>query len=582
MKNSLENKYTKRKATGSHFTPPELASVVTRRILREIEIGDARDAMTVLDPACGDGELLLAFDTQTKNLNLSLVGIEQDPVSLAGAENRLQDCKHSTNFIHGDFLEMAGNSKQVSLPLFDDAPQLDNLALVDIIIANPPYVRTQVLGAEKAQQLAANFGLSGRVDLYHAFLVAMTAKLKPGGILGVITSNRYLTTRGGAAIREFLNCNYDIIEILDLGDTKLFEAAVLPAIFIGRKKNLVGRPHDGDVNGSRFLRIYEGKNHPELQIPVVQSVYDLLDSETSGTYQSLNESKVYTVSTGNLEISTDHTQPWVLATSNESLWINQIDSRSMCRIEEIANVRVGIKTTADTVFIRSDWDGLDEELRPETELLRPLFSAEYASRWRPTESKPTRRVLYTHHVTSGKRRPIELDKFPKAERYLEQHRARLEGREYVRKAGRMWYEIWVPQNPSQWKLPKVVFPDISPEPKFFFDTEGCIVDGNCYWIAPKDDTDTDILFLIMAVANSHLMTKYHDIAFQNKLYAGRRRYLTQYINKYPIPDPSSDNAVRLISLAKRLVFENMLPEAKEEIEREIELHTALAFGVHND
>jgi hypothetical protein len=47
-----------------------------------------------------------------------------------------------------------------------------------------------------------------------------------------------LSTKSGESVRKFLNENYEILEIIDLGDTKLFDAAVLPAIFIGRKKEI--------------------------------------------------------------------------------------------------------------------------------------------------------------------------------------------------------------------------------------------------------------------------------------------------------------------------------------------------------
>ena len=39
----------------------------------------------------------------------------------------------------------------------------------DFIIANPPYVRTQIMGAKQAQLISAQFGLSGRIDLYLCF-----------------------------------------------------------------------------------------------------------------------------------------------------------------------------------------------------------------------------------------------------------------------------------------------------------------------------------------------------------------------------------------------------------------------------
>ena len=105
----------------------------------------------------------------------------------------------------------------------------------DVVIANPPYVRTQVMGAKKAQALAKQFGLTGRVDLYHAFAIGMTTVLKPGGVLGLLTSNRFLTIKSGASLREMFSSHFDIEAIYDLGDTKLFTAAVLPVIIVARK-----------------------------------------------------------------------------------------------------------------------------------------------------------------------------------------------------------------------------------------------------------------------------------------------------------------------------------------------------------
>lgn len=99
-------------------------------------------------------------------------------------------------------------------------------------------MRTQNLGSEKSKKIAKNFNLTGKVDLYYPFLIGMTNVLKKGGVLGVITSNRYLTTKSGADIRKFLLDNYDILEVIDLRDSQLFDAAVLPAILIGRKKHL--------------------------------------------------------------------------------------------------------------------------------------------------------------------------------------------------------------------------------------------------------------------------------------------------------------------------------------------------------
>ena len=65
----------------------------------------------------------------------------------------------------------------------------------------------------------------GRVDLYHAFVKAMTLALREDGILGLLTSNRFLTVQSGSSMRDWLLKNFHLLRLVDLGDTKLFEAA---------------------------------------------------------------------------------------------------------------------------------------------------------------------------------------------------------------------------------------------------------------------------------------------------------------------------------------------------------------------
>ena len=120
------------------------------------------------------------------------------------------------------------------------------------------------------------------------------------------------------------------------------------------------------------------------------------------------------------------------------------------------------------------------------------------------------------------------------------------------KAKRKWFEIWVPQNPRAWKYPKLVFPDISVESKFYLDTSGSIVNGNCYWIAAENKESEQRLKLIQGVANSSLMSTYHDLMFNNKLYSGRRRYFSQYVEKYPVPRIDCDASKKIIKLVEKL------------------------------
>jgi len=227
------------KKTGATFTPSRLAEFLAFRLFKYIDVHKG-EVLKILDPACGDGELLVALKSicDNENIDCSIQGFDVSPEYLSIAKERLKNVD-SDNFklVLGNFLELITLTKsQLSLEfLFDNSVSLVNNS-ADVVIANPPYVRTQILGSEHAQILAKKFNLKGRVDLYYPFLIAMTEGLKEGGILGVITSNRYLSTKGGESIRKFLSENYEILELIDLGDTKLFDAAVLPAIFIGKKR----------------------------------------------------------------------------------------------------------------------------------------------------------------------------------------------------------------------------------------------------------------------------------------------------------------------------------------------------------
>ena len=111
----------------------------------------------------------------------------------------------------------------------------------------------------------------------------------------------------------------------------------------------------------------------------------------------------------------------------------------------------------------------------------------------------------------------------------------------------------MPQLPSIWASDKIVFPDISEHARFAYDRTGAVVNGDCYWISVDDIGSEDLAFLMIAVANSDLGTRFYDEVCGNKLYSGRRRWITQYVSRFPIPDPSSTQSRSVISLVRNLL-----------------------------
>lgn len=563
------------KADGATYTPPELARFVAAQIVASAKLPDQElpdQELHVLDPAMGDGELLLSLLaelSQRTDAALIVHGFDTNAAALASAQKRLRVAfpQATLRLQVGDFLQFAientsGHESGGARSLFASpvAP-----LLFDLIIANPPYVRTQIMGAEQAQQLASTFGLNGRVDLYHAFLLAMARVLKPDGTAGIIVSNRFMTTRGGATLRTALRSQLGLHHIWDLGDTKLFEAAVLPAVILAEGRNGHALP------APTFTSIYETDE------PATLSASDPIAALTlSGNVALKNDARCFRVQHGTLDNSGSEGDVWRIATQSSDAWLSTVQQHTWKTFGEIGKIRVGVKTCADKIFIRSDWHEWPKAQRPE--LLRPLTTHHSARRFRASSPPKPRQILYPHTSVDGQRQAVDIAEAPLSRAYLESHRTALEARTYVIEGGRRWYELWVPQDPAAWEAPKLVFRDIAERPTFWLDLSGSIVNGDCYWITAektpfeKKDTskqfsqddenikkdgnfqepEAELLWLAAAVANSKFIEAFYDHRFNNKLYAGRRRFMTQYVEQFPLPDPETALARRIIQLTREI------------------------------
>ncbi|MBO0710838.1 MAG: N-6 DNA methylase [Acetobacteraceae bacterium] len=529
---------TVEKAGGATYTPTELADFVATEIAARADL--SRPTLRVLDPAIGNGQLLMSLLSQLQSRSRAtviVVGFDTDPDALRDAERRLRIAFPAVtqNLHHDSFLAFALNRAQSGPSPSRRRPRLEDF---DIIIANPPYVRSQILGSREARALASAFGLSGRVDLYHAFLIAMARSLRPGGTAGIIVSNRFMTTRGGGTVRSAMRERFALCHVWDLGDTKLFEAAVLPAILLAEGRN--GR----DPGSTSFTSIYRTDDPATLAVP------DAIAALRGAGTVALPDGRRFRVQHGCLASSANPTDLWRIATSEGDAWLRTVKRHTWDTFKAIGKVRVGVKTCADAVFIRDDWDSLPSSQRPE--LLRPLTTHHIGSRFRAAPRGNRRLIVYPHDVVDGERQPVDLTQYPNTRRYLERHRATLERRSYVRKAGRRWYEIWVPQDPLAWALPKLVFRDISARATFWIDLDGTVVNGDCYWLAAEGGRAAEWLWLAVAVANSRLIEAFYDLSFNNKLYAGRRRFITQYVEQFPLPDPDSVIARSIVEAAKAI------------------------------
>lgn len=537
------------KSAGVTYTPLGLASFVAEQIVLAAEAAGSlpkSGPIRMLDPAVGDGALLdslILHLPEAERNRVQVYGFDTDPDAIQIAQSRLTKAYPNLKmeFKVGNFLEHV-------LASYADADLLTAASereLFHLVIANPPYVRTQIMGSGKAQELAKAFGLTGRVDLYYPFMLGISRVLAANGIAGVITSNRFMTTKSGRAVRRALLSNFDILHIWDLGDTKLFDAAVLPSVMLARAMAHSQKPLTEAI---RFSSIYASAEVAD------SSKLDALTalSCANGSVVGIADGRKFRVQHGNLDNGGDPEGVWRIGTAASDNWLATVQANTWANFGCIGKIKVGVKSTADKVFIRSDWENLDGGV---PELLRPLITRHCARRFKaqlPVKMEQRKKILYPHETTAQGRAAVDLALYPRAKRYLEQFRATLEKRDYLMNAGRNWYELWVPHDPSAWASPKLVFRDISVEPVFWMDTDGGVVNGECYWLRCEKNVPQDLLWLALAVANSTFIEFFYDKCFNNKLYAGRRRFMAQYVEQFPLPDPMRVEAREMVAIVKEI------------------------------
>ena len=516
----------KNKEKGVVYTPESMANYVAAEIYKYGSKYFCLD-IAILDPAVGTGELLIAMiqAVEKKGVKIKAVGYETDETVGKETKKRLE-----TMFPHVEV--------EIRIADFLDAVENGTAGQYDCVIANPPYIRTQILGGSRTKEIAKKLSLSGRIDIYYAFLLYTGKVLKPSGVAGFITSNKFMTIKAGNAVRNYMVQNYTLHHITDLGDTKLFNASVLPCIIIFS----LGSTLEKETVG--FTSIYQVSDGSKCK-----SIRNIFDTIYEDSIYQLPDGRCYRFQQGTIH-SVENNALWTISSCESKEWLRAVESKTWLTFSQIGKIRVGIKTTADNVFIGDNWTGENADL----ELLRPLITHRNAGQI-VANDRTQWQVLYTHKMENGKRVVYDIDYFPKSKAYLMKHYEQLDGRSYVKKANRKWYEIWVPQNPDAWNHRKIVFRDISEQPQFWIDETGAVVNGDCYWIDIYPDVMEDIIYLALAVANSRFIEKYYDIRFNTKLYSGKRRYQTQYVEQFPIPYYATDLAQKAISLVKKIIAE---------------------------
>jgi len=276
----------KRKKMGIYYTPSYIVNYIIKNTLGEyVKEKSLDDILNIklVDPACGSGSFLIeAFSELCKIVEDRLkkkekskspqfgyfkerldlgqkaailqrciygVDLDEKAVELAQLNLLLKILEEETRETRKKILpNMKENIKNgnslISDSKFDKSfvweaqfQEIFKEGGFDVVIGNPPYVRSQLLKIEDKDYFSKNYlSASNQYDLYILFIEKAIKILKPNGFLGFINPNKFLISDYGLKLREFILQNSHFKKIIDVSNLEVFKGVgTYPVIFVLQK-----------------------------------------------------------------------------------------------------------------------------------------------------------------------------------------------------------------------------------------------------------------------------------------------------------------------------------------------------------
>lgn len=178
----------------------------------------------LLDPACGDGNMVVAALARLAPAPGDLVaasrihGIEFHEASAETARRRVVELLTELGWEAAQAARAATRMIETRDFLLDRTGS----RRWNVILANPPYWRRTNLPAayRLALDAAAPRGVTG--DLLHAYLHRMIEVVADGGIMGLVTSDRWLLNDGASAVRKMVGAAFRVGTVRRLDPASAF------------------------------------------------------------------------------------------------------------------------------------------------------------------------------------------------------------------------------------------------------------------------------------------------------------------------------------------------------------------------
>lgn len=354
--------------------------------------------------------------------NIYGVDLNEESVDITKLSLFLKVCKKDLKLPNLDKNIKCGNSL-IDDPTYTDKPfnweqkfpEIFKEGGFDICIGNPPYVRQEKIKEIKPYLKEHYKVYTGVADLYVYFFEKGLNILKRGGMFAFICSDKFIRTRYGKNLKNFI-LDHQFKKYTDYKGKGVFEDATVDPCIIVLKNEFPTSENKILVNNE--FEIYQTKFNNgvwNFEPPELINLKDKIDNES-------------------------------------------------VKIKDIAGVKIffGIKTGFNEAFIvnESTKNQLVAEDHSSSDILKPLVSGRDIQKWK---------IDYKNNYLIWTYMGVPIDKYPAIIKHLSQYEEKLKKRV---DQGNHWWELRSCDYYEEYEKPKLIYPYIKSSLFAIYDDQG--------------------------------------------------------------------------------------------------------------
>jgi type I restriction-modification system DNA methylase subunit len=371
----------------------------------------------------------------------------------------------------------------------DSFPSIVGESGFDLIVGNPPYIRIQNMVKYSPKEVKFYqskdspymTAKSDNFDKYNLFIERSLSLLKPKGYLGYIVPNKFFTVRAGKALRSLISKGRNLAEVVHFGVQQVFGKRVTTYVCILKLSK-------------KGLRQF-----------TVEQVTDL------GKWRYGQPGAITAH-----DASEIGPESWSFASDRVKMVFERIKAATVERLDDIADIFVGLQTSADKVYIirpkTEDKKVVTFEVRGgrsytvEREILRPCLYKVHFSDFYPPEANTY--IIFPYKVEDDKAELYTIEemeeRFPRCFEYLRDYKKVLDSRSSVQgRTAHTWYRFGRSQSLTKFNgEPKLIWSTLLSEPRYVYDEKDIVFTGGgngpYYGLRMKDESALS-LFYVQAI-----------------------------------------------------------------------------------